>query len=135
MAIARVLYSDLFLSFSLPSAADSRPNQTTAANIITNLYREAYRIIYNGSVVYAAYDVGAEDEYVDTDVVKGVIIKTASRILEAMGGLKKPSGEQTKLEYNFSEEEEKNLTAFASITMRFPSHEDAHLEEQGDDVI
>ena len=75
--MARPTYSDLIL-FQTPSAGAQGITQTALNNIITLLFKQAFRVFYPGE--YDTYAVSVDHPTMDTTDIYSIIIQRATAI-------------------------------------------------------
>lgn len=80
MVFARVVSADLLVGFT--PGASSIPTTTQALAVITNLYKDAYRIVW-GPGTYIVYNALAPDAIIDTEDFSGFLIGCASARVQA----------------------------------------------------
>jgi len=85
MAVARALYSDLILVYTVGSA--TKPSTTELAAIITQYYKKVYA---HYGETYAAYNAAAEHPTIDTEACKDIIISEVSDYANAMNAALHP---------------------------------------------
>jgi hypothetical protein len=119
MTVARAAYTDLFLAFT--PGASTQPTATAVGNLITNLYRDAYRFF---GETYAAYNAAAEHAILDTENCKGIIITAASRITSHMQERLSPPPESQRgsLELSFNTDERNQLAELRPCVIWYPTY-------------
>jgi hypothetical protein len=90
--MARPTYTDLIL-FKVPQSGTEGFSQTALNNIITLLFKDAFRIFFPGE--YDTYSVSVDHPNIDTTDVYGVIIRRATYLGNAW--LNKSKGEEEDL--------------------------------------
>jgi len=77
--MARVAYTGLLGLYETPGAATS-PSSTEVPLLITELYKEAYSIMYPGADKYTAGDTSDDENLIDNNYTYTVIRKEAEEI-------------------------------------------------------
>jgi len=132
MTVARALYSDLVLNFTLGDSTS--PTSTQVAAVITQLYKDAYAAAY-GAGSYATYDASAEDDVIDTEGCKSIIIADAQDLVNRWSESFAPNSTKEAPRLRLSDEAADEIARLVGPRLRFASREDDDLEETGDSVL
>jgi len=77
--MARVAYTDLLGLYETPGAGTT-PSSTEVPLLITELYKEAYSVVYPGADIYAANDANDTEGLIDNNYTFTIIRKEAEEI-------------------------------------------------------
>lgn len=77
--MARVVYTGLLGLYETPTA-DTHPSSTEVPLLITELYKEAYKIMYPGEDKYDAGDANDDEGLIDNNYTYTVIRKEAETL-------------------------------------------------------
>lgn len=119
--MARPTATNLLLSPTLVGVTAGPMTETLANNIITQLFKSAYLVIYGGATAYSATPT---DAIIDTEIVYGKVIGRATQIcMQIQNAAAITEGmnqaitlQQQRYPYlDFSEAEKAELAALSSI--------------------
>ena len=120
--VTRLLYSDLFLDFTLSTT--TFPTIAGTAAIILNYYKGAYEAIYGPN----HYEAVTTDPIIDTEECKSKIKSMVSLLVYNLASRKELGRDGPTVEEKYE------LATLKSLSLRFASREDTDLVETGDNV-
>ena len=130
MAVTRYVYTDAtFLTFTL--GANTKPSTTEAANIITSLYKDCYKVGYGNLTKYNATDTNISDGILEAwfDIVDHAFMRIIEEISDYYSDPSRP-----KPDIHLNESEKQEVIMSVGLGYRFPSREDPPLDEVGDTI-
>lgn len=133
MAVTRYLYSDAtFLTFTL--GANTTPNTTNSATIITGLYKDAYKAAYGDLAKYNATDTNVADGILEAwfDIIDNAFIRIVEEISDYYSADDQSSAKKPFV--HLKDDEIVQICFAVGAGFRFPSREDQALNETGDTI-
>jgi len=130
MSNTRTAYTDLQVGFTI--GANTDPSTTSAAALVTELYKDCYTAIYGNQDLYHATDDNIPAKIYDT--MNRVVRSAAERIIRKITAHYKVGSTTEYPEWSLDDAEKQLLIHSYPISVRIASYEDEEEERTGDGV-